>query len=151
MRLEEKISAFAATPFCKGLEQSIIQKIAEAAEARHFTQGQTLVKAGDDVDGLYLVIEGQARVLNSFAGESKIVGCLKPNEVMGEVALIGGQKRSSTVIADNAMITLLLPVQDFRTLVAKHPEIQQHLEQLGQRRTTTNLELHLGELPEIED
>lgn len=151
MRLEDKISAFAATAFCKGLEQSIIKEIAAAAEDRHFTQGQTLVQTGDDVDGLYLVIEGQARVLNSFAGESKIVGSLKPNEVMGEVALIGGQKRSSTVIADNAMITLLLPAQNFHTLVAKYPEIQQRLEQLGQRRTTTNLELHLGELPDIED
>lgn len=151
MTPEEKKSAFEKTAFCKGLPENIVGEIATAAVERRYTQGETIVKAGDDVDGLYLMLSGQARVLNTFAGESKTVGTLKAFEVMGEVALIGGQKRSSTVIADEAVQALLLPSEDFHRLVESHPEIKSHLENLGQRRTTTNLEIHLGDLPDIED
>ena len=150
MTAEEKKAAFGKTAFCKGLDDEVIGMIAEAAVERNFAQGDTIVQAGDDVDGLHLFVSGQARVLNTFAGESKTVGMLKPFEVMGEVALIGGQKRSSTVIADEEVQTLLLQTADFHRLVDAHKEIRQHLEQLGQRRTTTNLEMHLGDLPEID-
>ena len=150
MTNEEKKTAFAKTAFCKNLGDDVINEIATAAVERNFAKGDTIVKAGDDVDGLHLFVSGQARVVNTFAGESKTVGMLKPYEVMGEVALIGAQKRSSTVIADQPVQTLLLQTADFHRLVEAHNEIRQHLEQLGQRRTTTNLEMHLGDLPEID-
>ena len=150
MTPEEKKAAFVKTPFCKGLADEIINEIASAAVERSFAKGEALVKAGDEVDGLHLIISGQASVINSFAGDSKTVGMLKPFEVMGEVALIGGQKRASTVVADEPVQTLLLPSADFKRLSAAHSEIVEHLEKLGQRRTTTNLEIHLGDLPDID-
>lgn len=150
MNAEEKKAAFGKTAFCQDLADNIVAEIAASSVERNFAQGETLVNAGDDEDGLYLIVSGQARVVNSFAGESKTVGMLKPFEVMGEVALMGGQKRSSTVIADENVHSLLLQSADFHRLVAAHAEIRSHLEKLGQRRTTTNLEIHMGDLPEID-
>ncbi|MFH1809611.1 MAG: cyclic nucleotide-binding domain-containing protein [Pseudomonadota bacterium] len=152
MQDKAKGDAIAGTKLFGALATDRISEIAMLAMPRSYFAEQPVVQMGDDADGLYVVVSGTARVESLFAGSKKVVGQLTPGDVFGEVALLGGaDKRTATVIAENDLQCLLLPLGPMKDLLQRHPEVREHLEALGQRRTTTNLQLHLGELPEIED
>lgn len=148
---EKKFLALKASKLGTGLADEVLMAIAGVSEKKHFSEGQPIVETGDPCDGLYVLVEGTAHVENTFAGTKKIVGKLADGDFFGEVALLGAEKRSSSVVADSELDCLLLPVQPMHRLFEEFPGIKGHLEGVGHSRTTTNLEVHLGELPELEE
>lgn len=144
------IDAIKASPLSLGFRSEIVEALAQIARALEYDQDQPVVNAGDDCDGLYIVVSGHANVENTFAGSKKVVAGLKPGDFFGEVGLLGGGKRGSSVVAAGELSCLMFPVQPVCELAAAYPELRDRLENIGQKRTTTNLQLHLGELPEEE-
>jgi len=130
----------------KNLGTDIINGLVGMAQAIEFEDGQAVVTAGDERDDMYLLVEGQARVDNTFAGQTRSVAMLKTGDFFGEVGLLGGGKRSSSVIAQGAITCLMFPADNMRDLFAQFPAMKLMLEQAGTQRQTTNLELHIGEV-----
>lgn len=131
-----------------GLGKDIVESLVDMAQPMDYDDGQAVVTAGDACDDMYLVVAGQARVDNTFAGQTRSVAMLKAGDYFGEVGLLGGGKRSSTVVAEGRLTCLLFPAQPMRILLDQFPAMKSLLEQAGTKRQTTNIELHLGEAPE---
>ncbi|MBN2362220.1 MAG: cyclic nucleotide-binding domain-containing protein [Deltaproteobacteria bacterium] len=144
------IDAIKASPLSLGFRAEIVDALAQIARTMEYESDQLVVQAGDDCDGLYIVVSGQANVENTFAGSKKVVAALKAGDFFGEVGLLGGGKRGSSVVAASGLSCLMFPVQPIRELAATYPELRDRLENTGNKRTTTNLQLHLGELPDEE-
>jgi len=142
------IDAIKASPLSLGFRTEIVDAMAQIARAIEYDVNQPVVTAGEDCDGLYVIVSGHANVENTFAGSKKVVASLKPGDFFGEVGLLGGGKRGSSVVAADALTCLMFPVQPVCELAAAYPELRDRLENTGQKRTTTNLQLHLGELPD---
>lgn len=151
MQAEEIESAIRATVVFSDLGDEHIERLRGIAEVLSFTPGQDVVVEGDPCDGLYIVVRGVAQVRHSFAGSTRTVGKLTKADFFGETALINDQARTATVVADDHLLCLRLPAEPLRELMASDDAIREQLEGTGQRRATTNLELHLGDLPEIDD
>jgi cGMP-dependent protein kinase len=84
---------------------------------KYFPSGHIVFKQGDEPDGFYMVISGNASVL-VLDHESKTeseVGKLGEGDYFGETALISSDKRSATVKAVGNLGVLFLSSQSFKS------------------------------------
>lgn len=96
------------------------------ALARHLVPmsvegGQTVIREGDEPDGLYLVRAGRLQARTGHGADRKVLGEIGRGEVVGESALLTDQRRSASVVAVRDSELLHLSVEAFESLVADHP------------------------------
>ena len=77
-------------------------------ETVHIARGQYLFHAGDEGDYAYLVKSGRLQVIQVRKGREIPFAEIGPNELVGEIAIIGGQPRLASVLALES--TILIPL-----------------------------------------
>ena len=87
-----------------------------------FDAGETIVREGEPGSRFYVVTRGEVDVLRASADGEQVVGRLGPGQYFGELALLGGGRRSATVRAATDIEVLALSRQDFTALV-KHLDV----------------------------
>ncbi len=113
---------FGALPFLRELDEKSLQEISGEIEWFSLPGGTVLYEAGQDADGLYIVINGAlATYAKLAAGGSRLVGQILAREIAGEMELISGEPRSMTVIAlrDTEVARVTRPL--FETLIQRFP------------------------------
>jgi predicted acylesterase/phospholipase RssA/CRP-like cAMP-binding protein len=104
------------------LEGSALDDLADALEWQVLPGGETLFRAGDPADSLYVIATGRLRVLvESPEGGLRVVTEVGQGGHVGELALLTGEPRSATVVAvrDTELARLRRPA--FDRLVDEHP------------------------------
>lgn len=86
-------------PVLAELEPYERAKIADAVTSCTFRDGETIVREGDSGEDFFIIIEGQARVLQSHGAEQHELARLGPSDYFGEIALLTDQPRLATVVA----------------------------------------------------
>jgi CRP-like cAMP-binding protein len=86
-------------------------------EATNFAAGQTVFKAGDPGDSMYIVTEGEVEILDG-ATSLEVVG---PGSIFGELALIDDEPRSATVVAKTDCRLVLVDRRRFEFMVSETP------------------------------
>jgi CRP/FNR family cyclic AMP-dependent transcriptional regulator len=77
-----------------------LRALAAMVMRRQAPRGTAIMRAGDEVDCLYIVMSGRLKVMMGEAdGKEVILGLLGPGEFFGEMGLIDDNPRSATVIA----------------------------------------------------
>jgi CRP-like cAMP-binding protein len=84
-----------------------------------YAPGDTLTAEGEGGIAFFVVLEGSATV--TARGEKK--GSLGPGDHFGELAMIGGDTRGSTITADTDMRCLSMTKWEFRPFVNEHPDV----------------------------
>jgi CRP-like cAMP-binding protein len=98
----ETVVALAGVPLFADLPRRQLQRVAKETDELTFGQGETIVQEGMLGETMFVVLEGQARVVR---GKRK-VGEVLPGEFFGELSLIDGGPRSASVVADTPMRVL---------------------------------------------
>ena len=102
-------------PMFAGVPDAQLESIARMAIHRKVPRHTTIVRAGDNTDSLYVIISGNAKVLNSDAeGREVILTLLGPGEFFGEMGLIDGSPRSADVVASEACELLVIAKAEFK-------------------------------------
>ena len=101
--------------------------------------GDYLFHTGDEADCAYLVEEGELLVLHAREGQEVPFARIGPNEIVGEIAIIGDQPRMASVKASGP--TTLVPISQERmdTILESDPAMVKRLLRVLVRRL---LELH---------
>ena len=86
-------------------------------DAKSFTPGQYVFKAGDRGDTMYVVIEGKLEILV----ESTTVEIAGPGSIIGEMALIDDSPRSATVVAKTHCRLVPVDQGQFQYMVSQGP------------------------------
>lgn len=86
-------------------------------------RGETLLHEGDEGDGLYVVMDGLVRVTTESPEGDTLVVELGRGEVVGEVALLTGEKRTANVYAARDTQLCKLSKAGFDFLVNKYPMV----------------------------
>jgi hypothetical protein len=63
-----------------------LERLAGAAEVRHYAFGDTICKAGEPAEGLYVVKSGSVRVFSEEHGKEISTGVRKAGEVFADIA-----------------------------------------------------------------
>jgi len=112
-----------------------------AARPVRLAADQMLFLAGDAGDGCYLVEEGLLKVTAvSPTGGERILAILGTGAVVGELSMIDGAPRSSSVCAVRESALRFVSRGDFQAFGERHPDIYRHIVSvLAKRLRDTNL------------
>lgn len=75
---------------------------------RIFEQGATIIRQDEVGDTAYLLIEGRCKVIQERPDGPVELRSMGPGEIFGELALVLGNRRSATVVAEETTTVLLI-------------------------------------------
>jgi CRP-like cAMP-binding protein len=91
------------------------------AEPKDFPRGAVLMRQGDLGQSMFIVAEGKVNVsVHSPAGEQH-VATLGSGEIVGEMSLLTGARRSATVTAARRVAALEIPKKALGGLIVETP------------------------------
>lgn len=97
-----------------GLSDSVIKEIADLAELKIFMPNDALIKQGEKSSDLYVILDGNVKVITSSGDYLSDVG---PGSVLGEIALIDDQPRSADALCVGTVRAARVPAREFRDLM----------------------------------
>jgi len=120
--LEKSKASLRETPLLKTASKQTLQRIEQEATQLSFAKGQEIITRSDDVDDVFILTSGLARV-SVFSASGKAVNFrrLDPGDVFGEFAAIDGEKRSATVEVVEPCIVIAINSALFRELMENDP------------------------------
>ncbi|AZN41674.1 peptidase domain-containing ABC transporter [Paenibacillus albus] len=90
---------------------------------KQYEAGQAIVSEGEIGDAFYILRSGTASVLKESDGNRRL-NTVKAGEFFGELALLTGDPRKATVVADEALSVFRLSKNDFDELIKKYPKVR---------------------------
>jgi len=109
----DKIAALRALPLFEGISEASMERLAAVTGEQSFAPGHFIVLQGQVGSGLYVVLEGTARVVRGTTE----VATLDPGEFFGELAVIDQQPRNASVQAVTPVRCLALASWDLIQLL----------------------------------
>ncbi len=116
-----------------------IKEVVSGASLQRFKAGETLFREGDDGDCLHLVRFGSLTISRSIGGRDIVLSYVPAGNYVGEMAIIGGSKRSATAKAAVATETIRVERDAFRKLLGQNPLLRAKLAQEVKQRTAENI------------
>jgi CBS domain-containing protein len=104
-----------------GLPQDELARVAGSFSRREYGAGEEVYHAGEPLRGLFLVKRGAVEVLEPSGG---IVSLLGPRNSFGERGLMRSGLAVTTARATQDSVLLMLPVAEFRRLIAEFPSFE---------------------------
>lgn len=129
------------TRFAPATPVDELRNVVRQATLESFKPGETLFEEGEDGDCLHLVRVGSVTVSRMIGGSEIVLSYVPAGNYVGEMALMGGGKRSATIRAAIATETIRLEAAAFHELLAKDPDLRLRMEGEYRRRTTENLRM----------
>ncbi len=106
-------------PIFVGLSKRHLRKVAEISDEVGFRRGEAIVEEGLLGETLYVILEGEARVTRG--GET--IARLYPGDFLGEIALLDGQPRVASVVAETPVVAVRIFRRAFLSLVQQDPVV----------------------------
>lgn len=109
-----------------GLSEDDRRRVLATARRRRYARREVLFHEGDPGDTLHFVDAGRVAVrITTPLGDVATMVVLGPGDVLGELALVGGQgRRAATAVALEKVETLSLHRDEFEALRREHPSVQ---------------------------
>ncbi len=111
--------ALAGVQLFSGFSKRHLQRLASAADEEVFAPGETIVLEGMLGEALFVVLEGQAKVVRG----KKTVGRLVPGDFFGELSALDGGPRTASVIAETPLVALRLFRHTLMEMVKAEPAL----------------------------
>lgn len=128
-----------------------LDRLATFVMKKSFKKRSTVFKQGDKGDFFYIIYSGTVSIFSSMKGKSKQkIATLGSGEYFGEMALVYGDPRNSTVVVDDNDVNMfILFKNDFNSLVRDNPELGNKVQEVINRRNAQrSLELSHNNAPE---
>jgi zinc transporter ZupT len=141
--LRELIRLLAKSDLLRHLPPEEVEALLRCVCRRRLAVGEILFRTGDPGDALYVVIRGRVEVLAEAEAEPsramRVIAELGEAQAFGEMALLGGGKRTATVRALAETELLQIPKRDFDRLIAGDPQLAEVVERISHDRAIRNL------------
>lgn len=127
-----------------GLEGKPLEEVYGRFRPRHFDAGEVICRAGEPGESLLVIRQGLVHVLageptgDTTKGRSGpvLLARQRPGDVVGEMALLTGEPRAATVVAQLPTDALELQREEFLSLAARFPVLLANLARILSRRFT---------------
>lgn len=107
----------------KTLTPRQLTDVAEKMSKRHYAASETIFRKGDVGNEFFLVSDGEVEVIRA----DHEIARLGPGDFFGEVALISGEPRKVSVVAQSAVDTYVLGKADFEAALATSQSFRDQL------------------------
>jgi len=124
----------------RGLGEAERRDVAGLLREIAVEKGETVYRAGEDADALYIVASGAVDVLDG----KQLIARYGPGEVFGESVLIAGERRLVTTCVALDAILLVLPRESLARILERHPALHERLSSGLVRRVKEAVKLALA-------
>ena len=116
------LDLLAGVPLFKGLSRRHLKKIAAAAQEVEHDPGVLFFK-DDPASTMYVIVEGKARVYPGFTQSGRPLARMGPGDFFGELAVLGGGKRTATVVAETPLVAVRIDRTPLLKLLRGQPDL----------------------------
>jgi CRP-like cAMP-binding protein len=124
----------AISPLSRDFDAKDRRHIVSKFKMRQSAPEEVLVKEGKQSDGLYVVLHGAVEI----SARRLPLARLKEGDIFGETSMLTGEAATATVMSVGNAILLRLGRDQFKELVATHPQILAVVSELSQARAAAN-------------
>jgi CRP-like cAMP-binding protein len=122
--VSDAASLLRETELFSGIDPEAAEQLARRTVRKTFRRGQPVFHQGDPGDALYVIADGSvAIVVSNENGDRMVLTTLHPPDVLGELALLDGGRRSASAEAVEETTTLMLARATFLELMKEHPAL----------------------------
>jgi CRP/FNR family transcriptional regulator, cyclic AMP receptor protein len=130
---DDKATALGRPPLFTHLSRGELVELAKVTEDMEVDEGKVLAREGEIGHEFFVIVDGDVVVTKD--GEE--VRRLGPGDFFGEIALIWeSPRRTATVTAAGPVRFFVLTRQAFRSLIDRHPDIEEKVLSAVEERTT---------------
>ena len=105
-----------------GLIQEATSKVSRHLERRRFGPGEVVIRQGDDPDRFYVIVSGEAEILNHHpSGDDLVLAVLGAGEYFGEIGILHNRPRTATVRASGSADLEVLSLEREHFLAMQDP------------------------------
>jgi CRP-like cAMP-binding protein len=114
----------ADTPFLRQLGREDADALLARTRRRRVPRTQPLLRAGAAGHDVVIVLEGRVKLVAYGVDQREVVLALRgPGDLIGEMAALGGQRRTATAIALDDVEAGYLAAAELRGFLAEHPGV----------------------------
>jgi CRP-like cAMP-binding protein len=126
-------------PLFSDLPREAFVTLAERVALRRVAEGTAIVREGEAGTSLFVLASGTARVERAGPGGAPVLLARLPaGSFFGEMAILSGEPRSATVIAEEPVEVLEIAAGVLRDLAGEHPAVVESLGAFYRRRLLAN-------------
>jgi CRP-like cAMP-binding protein len=111
------VSAFSS------LDDDVLLHVVGASNNLSWPAGSAVFEAGDESEALYIVLDGEIRIVEPGSEPDREVARIRPGESFGEISLLMQSMHSKTAIADRDTELMVVPRSSFRELLEMNPDL----------------------------
>ena len=148
-RVAERLSA---VDIFAPLSPEEVSRLAASAESRTYAPGESIIRAGEAGDSMFVVNRGAVEVrIASHGGKVRTVAALDEGDFFGEMALFTGEPRTANVVATEETEVLEIGHLALKRLFESNPDLVESLSHIIEERraglTATAARQSLGDEP----
>ncbi|MBN8994044.1 MAG: cyclic nucleotide-binding domain-containing protein [Rhizobiales bacterium] len=114
--------------FAETLDDEALDHLAAESSLAFFPRGSFLMSEGEFGKAMFAVVSGSVAVtLADPDGRAHEVAIVEPQSIVGEIALVTGQRRSATVVANSDVVAVAIPKYALEEMFAKSPGLVDRL------------------------
>lgn len=121
------IEQLAAVPLFAPLSTEEVTRLAEGAELHSYTSGESVIRAGDEGSSMFVIHRGMVEVKASDAPNARTIATLKQGDFFGEMALLGGEPRTASVVARDETEVMEIGYEVMRGVLTSNPALVESL------------------------
>jgi CRP/FNR family transcriptional regulator, cyclic AMP receptor protein len=111
------------TPFLRQLGPDDADALVKLTRQRKVPRSEPILRAGAAGDEVVLVLSGRVKLVAYGADRREVVLAIRgPGELIGDMAALGGQRRSATAIAVDEVEAGFLHGEELREFLRDHPD-----------------------------
>jgi len=126
-----KVPFLSRLPLCRHWHLQAVQRFAELSRGVDYAEGDAIMKKGFFSDSFYVLLEGEARVLDARGQQ---IGRIGPGEFFGEIGLLQNGCATAHVTAGRGTRVLAVPRQEFFRFVTHNHAVALELERVSSAR-----------------
>lgn len=107
----------------KDLSAEECEVLSRVMGVRNLSDGEVLVKEGDTVKTLYILLSGKLAVSSRIVGTDTTLYTMHPGECAGTRAFVDMAARQATLTAVGDSVVYTLEPEDFESLLETHPRV----------------------------
>jgi CRP-like cAMP-binding protein len=113
----------ASFDICSGASPAQIALLESSLNRECLPAGALLCREGDEADRLWLIRSGAVSVRVGVENGGRRIAAFGPGTTVGEMAIVEGERRSASMVADEPVEAYVLTLDAYRAIMSKSPEI----------------------------
>jgi CRP/FNR family cyclic AMP-dependent transcriptional regulator len=121
------------------LEREQLAKIVGALQEVSYEEGQWVLRRGEMVAGMHIIVDGEAGVVL----EETELATLSKGSFFGEISALLGEPTAADIVARSRLRCLVVPTEDVERFLLANPRVMYRMLQTEARRVRTTDELRI--------